>query len=231
MNTLEKININEILGHHVDAIVNLCDAFGYKSEYNLTGRIIYSEYNASLFFKPKGSRNKGYLIKDEDDILEVKIIRKDNKMNEYYVNLYKQKEFFEKKKEERLAEEQKEREEQEKLRKKIAEVKKKKEQEAIEKEIEEAKALGGYEELEKEVIEFYESSNEHYNKKFVETIVVPILNKLIHKAISNVNCYPKYIFCKKSNTRFCKLIEKYLNIKLTNVQKKNVEIINNYLNS
>jgi hypothetical protein len=63
----------------------------------------------------------------------------------------------------------------------------------------------------------------------VKSTYIPILNKLANKAINNISEYPKYYFCKKQNPKFCALIEKLLNIKLTNTQKGNVDKINQYL--
>ena len=52
MTIATKLNIKEILGHFVEAEVNFKGYYG-KSKHTLNGRIIYSNYNASLFFKPR----------------------------------------------------------------------------------------------------------------------------------------------------------------------------------
>ncbi len=232
MTTLTKINIEEVIGHFVEAELSLVNYWGGKVNQKMTGRIIFSEYNASLFFMPKGSKNKGYTI-DEDDILYVNIIRKDKTKHEYYVNAYNQREKAELKLEDRLEEEQRQREENARLRKEEFERVQREKEEAKQREIESAKQLGGYEELENEVIAFYESTGEFYNENTVKTIFLPILNKLIHKSITNVNDYPKHYFGKNKNgnPRFCKLIEKYLEIKLPSTQKASVEMLNEYLMS
>lgn len=225
-----NVNIMDVIGHYVEAELSLNGWTG-KVKQNLTGRIVYSEYNASLFFKPKGSRNKGYAI-DENDIYSVKIIRKDNKENIYWMEAYSNKDQAEIKLKERLELEEKKREEQYKQRQERIELERKLEQEKIEKEIEKAKSLGGYEDLENDVISFYQSfEGEFFNEKFVKDTYIPILNKLIHKAIDNVGEYPKYYFDKKHNPKFTKLIETKLNIKLGNTQKGNIEKLNHYLAS
>lgn len=227
VNTLVKIE--NILGHYVEADITTKGYFG-KTRVELVGRIIYSDYFASLFFKPKNSRNKGYLIENGNDVHSVKIIRKDKKKNEYYVNLYSNKHKHEWELQERLEREKRELQKQEEERRRQFELKRKKEQEERQREIEEAKNLGGYEKLEKEVIDFYKSfKNEYFNENLVKNTYIPILNKLIHKAINNVDEYPKHFFCKRNNPKFTKLIEIKLNLKLTNTQQKNTEILNKYL--
>ena len=222
-------NINDVLGHFVEAEVSVKGWSG-KNKTVLTGRIIYSSYNASLFFKPKNSKNRGYIIENEDDIHSVKITRKDNKSNKYYSEEYDNRDQFEQQFNERQEREQMEREKRVQLRKERFEMDRKKDQEKKKEEVIQAKLLGGYEELEKEVIDFYESSNiEFFNESFVRTTVVPLLNKLIHKSINNVNEYPKHYFDKKRNSKFCTVMENKLGIKLTNTQKGNVEKINKYL--
>lgn len=220
MNTIEtKVNINEVIGHYVEAEITLKGYLGKVKEI-LTGRIIYSEYNASLFFKPKGSRNKGYIIENESDIHFVNIIRKDNKSHIYYKELYKNKYHFEEEYAKRIEKEKEQRQEQQRIRQEKFELERKKKQEREQQQINEAKQLGGYEELEKEVIDFYESfEGEFYNEKFIKNTYIPILNKLIHKSINTVNEYPKHYFCKKRNPKFVKLIETKLNVKLGNTQK------------
>lgn len=226
MTNAVTLKIEDYIGHFVEAEVSLRD-YTRKVKMKLTGRIIYSGYNASLMFKPKGSRNKGYFI---EDIHSVNIIRKDNKNNRYYIEEYNKREQYEIELNRRLKEEETRRQEQERMRKEQFELERKKKLEYEEKKIEEAKSLGGYEELEKEVISFYQSfKGEFFNENFVKKTFIPILNKLINKGIKNVNDYPKYYFDKKHNPKFCKLIEMKLNIKLKNTQKGNVEILNNYL--
>lgn len=227
----EKINLNEVIGHFVEAEISLQGYVG-KVKTNLTGRIIYSEYNASLFFKPKGSKSKGYFIENVNDIHTVKIIRKDKASNEYYNSTYDQREKFENELNERMELIRKQQEENERQRKEQFEMERKKEQEKKEIEINEAKNLGGYDELEKEVIDYYQSFKEDFfNEKFVKTTYIPIINKLLNKAINDITEYPKHYFDKKRNPKFCALIEKKLNIKLTATQKGNVDKINQYLAS
>lgn len=229
VNTL--IKIEDVLGHYVEADVSLKSYFG-KVRQTLTGRIIYSEYNASLLFKPKWSKNQCYFIESESDIHSVNIIRKDNKKHKYYKEIYKNKEQYEKEYFKRMEKEKEEKEKQRQLRQERIEQERQRKLEKEQQEINEAKKLGGYEKLEKEVIDFYKSfEGEFYNERLIKNIYVPLLNKLIHKAIPNVNDYPKYYFCKRNNPKFCKLIERKLNIKLGNTQKGNVEILNNYLQS
>lgn len=229
VNTL--IKIEDVLGHYVEADVSLKGYVG-KVRQTLTGRIIYSEYNASLFFKPKGSKNRGYFIESEEDVHSVKIIRKDNKNHKYYKEVYKNKEQYEKEYFKRMEKEKEEKEKQRQLRQERIEQERQRKLEKEQQEINEAKKLDGYEKLEKEVIDFYESfEGEFYNERLVKNTYVPLLNKLIHKAIPNVNDYPKYYFCKRNNLKFSKLIERKLNIKLGNTQKGNVEVLNNYLQS
>lgn len=233
LNTIEnvnnKVNVNEVIGHFVEAELSLNSWYG-KVKQRLVGRIIYSEYNASLFFKPKGNKNRGYLIENEDDIHSVAIIRKDNKNHKYYAEAYDNKEVYEIEREKRLEAERKRREKEEQLRRERFEMERQIEKEKKQKEIDEARQLGGYDELEKEVFDYYNSfEGEFYNENFVKTIVMPLLNKLIHKSIENVNAYPKYYFDKKHNKKFCALIEKRLGIKLPNTQKGSVEVLNKYL--
>lgn len=226
-----KINVSEVIGHYVEADISVKGYYG-KTRINMNGRIIYSEYNATLFFKPKGSKNRGYFIESEEDVHSVKIIRKDNKNHKYYKEVYENKEQYEKEYFKRLKKEEEEKEKQRQLRQERMEQERQRKLEKEQQEINEAKKLDGYEELEKEVIDFYESfEGEFYNERFVKNTYVPLLNKLIHKAIPNVNDYPKHYFCKRNNPKFSKLIERKLNIKLGNTQKGNVELINNYLAS
>lgn len=229
VNTISNLKIEDVIGHYVEAEVSLKGYFE-KSKHTLIGRIVYSEYNASLLFKPKGSKGKGYIIENENDIHSVKVVRKDNKNNKYYLEAYNNRDKFEQALNERLKKEDEERLEQERLREERIKLKRKLEQEKKQKEIDEAKSLGGYEELENEVIEFYQSfEGEFFNESFVRSTYVPILNKLIHKAIDSVSEYPKYYFDKKHNPKFTELIERMTNIKLGNTQKGNVEILNSYL--
>lgn len=225
------VNIENVLGHFVEAELTLNSWYG-RVKQTLQGRIIYSEYNASLFFKPKHSKNRGYLIDSENDIHSVTIIRKDNKQHAYYIEAYKNREYYEEQYNKRLKEEDRQRQKEHELRTQQLEQERQRKKEKEQKEINEAKKLGGYDELEKEVISFYESfEGEFYNENFVKTIVVPLLNKLIHKGINNVNDYPKYYFDKNHNTKFCMLIEKKLGIKLPRTQKGSVEALNKYLSA
>jgi uncharacterized protein YhaN len=229
--TTLNVDINNIIGHMVEAKLNLDGCFG-KVEKTMIGHIVYSEYNASLFFKPKGSKNKGYLINDKSDIISAAIVRRNNKQNSYYKEIYANNEYYKMELEKRKEEERKQRKEQNRLNKERFELERQRQKDEEQKEIDEAKKLGGYEELEKEVISYYQSFEEEYfNERFVKTIVVPVLNKLINKGIENVNVYPKHYFDKKRNHKFCTMIEKYLDVKLTNTQKGNVQILNNYLAS
>lgn len=225
------VKIEDVLGHYVDVDVSL-KGYPDKVRRTLTGRVIYSAHNASLFFKPKGSRNKGYFIENENDVHSVTIIRKDNKNNRFYVDMYNNREKFEIEFQKRLEKEEKERQREKDLRQEMFELERKKKREKEQKEIEVARQLGGYDELEKEVIGFYESfKDEHFNERLVKNTYIPILNKLIHKSIDDVNDYPKYFFCKKHNPKFTKLVETMTNIKLGNTQKGNVELLNRYLAS
>jgi flagellar biosynthesis GTPase FlhF len=228
--TISSVNVNEVIGHYVEAELTLNGRYGGEVTKIMEGRIIYSTYQASLFFKPKGNKNKGYSI-EESDILSVNIIRKDNKENQYYKEAYSNKEHFEQELNKRLEKEAERREEERKARQERFEVAQQRKQEQEQKAIEEAKQLGGYDELEKEVIQFYQSfEGEFFNENFVKNTYIPILNNLINKGIKNVNDYPKYYFYKKHNPKFCALIERKLNIKLGNTQKGNVSLLNNYLN-
>jgi flagellar biosynthesis GTPase FlhF len=230
MTTLTKVNVMDVIGHVVESEISVNGYYG-KVNLNLTGRIIYSDYNASLFFKPKGSKNKGYIIESEEDILNVKVTRKDKENHEYYKKVYENKEQSEIRLSQRLQKEEEARQEQNKRRQEeIAENKRRKEEK--EKQfIEEARSLGNYEELEKEVITFYQSFDEFFNENFVKNTYIPILNKLINKAVSSVEEFPKYYFDKKHNPKFTNLIETKLNIKLGNTQKGNVDKLNQYLAS
>jgi hypothetical protein len=225
------ININEVMGHYVEAEISFISWSG-KSKHTLEGRIIYSDHNASLFFKPKNSKNKGYFIEDENDIHSVKIIRKDNRNNEYYIAAYNNREKSEQKLNKRLEKEEEERKEQDRLRKERFEMERRKEQEDKEKEINDAKNLGGYDTLENDVVNFYQSfKDEFFNEEFVKSTYIPILNKLVHKSIDNVDGYSKHFFSKERNPKFCALIENKLNIKLPKTQKGSIEVLNKYLSA
>lgn len=226
------MDIKKYLGHMVEAEMSLKGYYGKVSQV-LTGRIIYSEYNASLFFKPKGNRNKSYLIESEEDIHSVSIVRKDNRQHKHYIEVYNNKDFYEKQYHERIKREREEYKKQEQLRLEKFQRERQEEKERKQKEIETAKKLGGYDELSKEAHEHYKSvyGDDFYNENFLNETILPILNKLIHKSIDNVNEYPKHFFDKKRNKAFCGLLENKLNIKLKNTQKGNVELLNDYLNS
>ncbi|PAV30216.1 hypothetical protein CIL05_07045 [Virgibacillus profundi] len=224
--TVATINIEEILGHMVKAEISVNGMLG-TTRINEEGRIVYSLHNQSLFFLPKGKRNKGYAIRGEENIHSVEIIKKDNKKHNEYINDYLNREQLERDHIERRREHNKQ---QEQARKEQFDRERQREKAAKEKEIKEAKALGGYEELENEVIELYEQDGEFYNESFVKTFTVPLLNKLINKSIPNINEYNKHYFDKKRNPKLCKLIEAKLNIKLVNTQKGNVIKLNEYLN-
>lgn len=56
-----------------------------------------------------------------------------------------------------------------------------------------------------------------------------MLIKIIYKGINDITIYPKHFFDKRNNPRFCKLLELKTEIKLANTQKKNIEILNEYL--
>lgn len=220
-----EFNIESVLGHVIEAELTLQGYFGSVKQ-TLVGRIIYSAYQGSLFFIPKGNRSKGYSI-NLSSIHNVKILKKDKKKHEEYLSFYIQREQIEKDINEisRLK-----REENERIRKERFEQERKIRKENREREINEAKILGGYDDLEKEVIVFYESYGmDTFSESFVKNTTVPLLNKLMNKGIENVNDYPKHYFDKKRNPRLCALIEKKLNIKLLNTQKGNVEKLNQYL--
>ena len=220
-----SVNIENVIGHVVEAEITLTGYFGSSKQIK-KGRIIYSTYQNSLFFLPTGSRSKGFII-DETAIHSVEIVKKDKSKHEEYLTLYRHREQLEKEQAERR---QREWEERNRLEKERRDRKRELEIEKREKEINEAKELGGYDELEQEVITYYKSFEDaNFNESYVKNTVVPLLNKLINKGISNVNEYPKYYFDKKHNPKMCALIEKKLSIKLLNTQKGNVEKLNQYL--
>lgn len=218
--------INNVIGHFVKAELELTGYFG-KVLKTMEGRIIYSTYQGSLIFLPKGKRNYGYKI-SEDDIKSVEIIRKDKAKHEEYLSLYKEREAIEKERQERL---KREYEEKEKERQEMFKRKEQERKDKINAEIEEAKQAGNYEEIRQEVIDYYKSfMGDFYPESFVENIAVPLIVKIVNKAISNVEeHYPKYYFDKKTNPKLCHLLEVKTGIKLTNTQKRNVQIINEYL--
>lgn len=225
------MKIQDYIGHTVEAEMTLDGYFG-KTDIKKEGKIIYSGYNASLFFKPKHSRNKGYLINDEENIHNVRIIRKNNKDNKMYWEAYQRAEEFEREYKIRTEQEADERARMQEERKKHFEEERRRKEEQKQQEINEARDLGGYEQLEKDVINFYNSfDGEFFNENFVKTVITPLLNKLVHKSIENVNEYPKYFFGKNSQPKFCALLEKKLNIKLPKTQKGSVAALNEYLSA
>ena len=221
---------DEVLGHM--ALVEF-EGNGYfgKVRVQKEGRLIYSDYQAALFFMAKGNKNKGNIIRNESDIKSVTIIRKDNKKNALYNEMYSNHQIALQMKNERLDREAQQREEErnhrEEERKRIQE----EEQRVQEQQLLEASALGDYASLEEEALSFYENSGEPYNENFVKSTIVPMLAKIKHKAIDDIGVYKKYMFDKKNNPRFCKLLEMKTGVKLANTQKKNVEILNQYLKS
>lgn len=233
MQDTKNIVIEEVIGHMVAASFITNGMFG-KARVSKEGRIIYSIDNQSLFFLPKGARSKGYTLEHED-IESVILIRKDSKKHKEYLHVYINRQ-------ELINEQSKRKEEQNKLfweqqkqlrqeQQKYFEQKRQQEREATQKEISEVESLGGYDELKQEAHSLYQDlyNGDFYNESFLSDVVLPIVNKLIHKSINSVNDYPKHYFDKKRNKGFCKLIENKINIKLKNTQKGNVEILNNYL--
>lgn len=225
---MANINIEGVIGHFVKAEVELTGYFGNVLK-TLEGRIIYSTYQGSLFFLPKGKRKLGYKI-SEDDIKSVEIIRKDKVKHEEYLSLYKERETIEQERRERL---KREYEMREKERQKRIEQQKREREAKIQAEIEEAKQIGDYERIRQEVVDYYKSfKDDFYSESFVENIAVPLIVKITNKVISNVEeAYPKHYFDKKRNPKLCHLLEMKTGIKLTNTQKRNVQIINEYLMS
>lgn len=218
----EAINIEEILGHLGEIRYT---SKGYLGDITKVeeGRVIYSVSNQSLFFLPKGNSNRGFEV---SEIYDFKLIRKDNRKHEVYINDYLNREQLEN---EYIEEREERYKKQEQLRKAHLESRKRLDKESKQKEIQESKSLGGYDELEKDIIEFYEKDGEFYNESFVKETLIPLINKLIHKSISDMSDYPKHYFDKKRNTKFCKMLESKLGIKLKNTQKGNIDILNGYL--
>lgn len=223
-----NISIENVIGHFVKAEIELEGYFESVLK-TLEGRIIYSTYQGSLFFLPKGKRNQGYKI-NEDDIKSIEIIRKDKAKHEEYLPLYKERETIEKERQERL---KREYEEKEKERQEMFKRKEQERKDKINAEIEEAKQIGDYERVRQEVIDYYKSfKDDFYSESFVENIAVPLIVKIANKVISNVEeAYPKHYFDKRRNPKLCHLLEVKTGIKLTNTQKGNVQKINEYLTS
>jgi len=219
---IKAISIEEILGHLGEIEYTSNGYFGNITKVE-EGRVIYSVNNQSLFFLPKGNSNSGFKI---SDIHDFKLIRKDNRKHEMYINVYLNREQLE---DEYTKERDDNYKKQEQLRKAHIENRKRLYKEAKQKEIQESKSLGGYDELEKDVIELYEKDGKFYNESFVKKTIVPLLNNLIHKSIPDMSQYPKHYFDKKRNTKFCKMLESKLSIKLKNTQKGNIDILNGYL--
>lgn len=84
--------------------------------------------------------------------------------------------------------------------------------------------------LEQELITYYEwAYKERLYKRHILDTLVPLLDKLIHKKIRNVNDYPPHYFNKHKNPLFCFLIEKKLKFRLNKTEAENVKKINQYL--
>src|SRR5690606_20867067 len=124
----------------------------------------------SLFFLPKGARNRGYKV-DESNIGNIEIIRMDKTKHDEYFPLYKNREIIEKEREELL---KKERETKERERQERNKREKQEREDRISAEIESAKASGNFEEIKQEVIEYYNSFGENsYSESFVNNNVIP----------------------------------------------------------
>lgn len=220
------LKIEEMFGHMAKITLKPANAL---SETTMDGKLVYSMYNASIFFMPKGSRSNGYIIESVDDIVAFEITRKNNKENAYQNELYGRREEAEQQLAERLEKEHQAYKEREERRKKAYAQKMDEEEKEIQREIAEASTLCDYEAFENEVLTFYESTGEPYSESAVKTIFVPMLVKLVYKGIDDVSEYPKHYFDKKRNPRFCTILEKKTGLKLANTQKKNVELIDDYL--
>lgn len=224
--TQQKVNIPEVIGHLAE-VEFMSEGYFGSNRVVKEGRIIFSVYQAKLMLKPKGARNKGYSL-SEKDILSVKVIKKDKKNHEHYLSLYQDRERLveeENERQENMRAAQKKREEEQRLRRKQEEEHKKNQM------MLKLRQLGNYDVLIDEMLAFYkvESNGKYFNEHTVQDILAPVAQQLIHLAVTDVNDFPKYYFCKERMPIFSRYLEQKLGVKFSSTQKGNVEILNVYL--